>query len=877
MTEIQFTGEHLLIGNIGKISIFLSFAAALFAFISYFFGVQNKEEAGFWKKMGRLGFIVHGLAVASIFVTLFFIIQKHYFEYQYAYQHSSTDLPLRYMISCFWEGQEGSFLLWMVWHVVLGAILIWKAKNWEAPVMAIMALSQVMLSTMLLGIEIGDYKLGSNPFILLREYQPGIFNIPVMARVGAENYLQLFTEGNGLNPLLQNYWMVIHPPTLFLGFAAAIVPFAYAVAGLWTKQHKEWVKPAIPWTLFGVMILGTGIIMGGFWAYESLSFGGYWAWDPVENASLIPWLLLIALAHTMLIHQRTGKALYITYILAIFSFLLVLYATFLTRSGILGNTSVHAFTDLGMSGQLLLFFFMFIAVPSLAALKNNVWKWGMILIGLSGFLLSLVLDGDKTLLIGYPVVAALFVALFVSIYKAVPEHSKADEELSSREFWMLIGALVFILSCFFVIINTSMPVWNKIIPGLDKAPPVDVVGYYNRWMMPFALIIGLMVGFGQFLKYRKTNPKKFRMEIGSLALASAGFTILLSILFKLNNALLISFLYAAVFAVIGNLVYIAKVLKGKISLSGGSIAHVGFGLMLIGVISSGAGKTVISINRSTIDFGEAYNAQEKRENILLSKNIPMLMGDYLVTYLDDTTIAPNTYYRIRYQGYDLETQSLTGEEFILQPNAQVNPKMGLVSNPDTRHYLTHDVFTHITQIPDLEANKKAPFSNFREHVIKVGDTLFTNNGIAILKFVTPNVDPAQYGLEDAEHLLVAELEVRTLNDTLFAHPVFAIKGDHFVSLEDDIQEAGLRFKLNEIRPDPVNANLTRFVIETGEKSPLQEYVILKAMVFPYINFLWGGTIIMVFGFTLSIFQRARAKKLSKIQQDLEAGMYGQEA
>ncbi|TNE82064.1 MAG: cytochrome C biogenesis protein [Bacteroidetes bacterium] len=875
MTEIQFSGEHLLIGNVGKVAIFLSFAAAIFSFISYFLGVQLKEESKFWKTMGRFGFGVHGISVATIFITLFLIIQNHYFEYQYAYQHSSTDLPLRYMISCFWEGQEGSFLLWMVWHAILGGLLIWKSKNWEAPVMAIVALSQVMLSSMLLGIEIGDYKLGSNPFILLREYQPGIFNIPVMARFGAENYLKLFTEGNGLNPLLQNYWMVIHPPTLFLGFAAAIVPFAYAVAGLWTKQHKEWVKPAIPWTLFGVMILGTGIIMGGFWAYESLSFGGYWAWDPVENASLIPWLLLIALAHTMLIHQRTGKALYITYILAIFSFLLVLYATFLTRSGILGNTSVHAFTDLGMSGQLLLFFFLFIAVPSLAALKTNVWKWTLILVGLTGFLLSFVME--NTILVGYPVVLFLFGALFVSVYQSVPEHSKADEELSSREFWMLIGALVFILSCFFVGINTSMPVWNKIVPGLDKAPPVDVVGYYNRWMMPFALIIGLMVGFGQFLKYKKTNPKKFWMEVGSLALASAGFTILFAILFHLKNPLLISFLFAAVFAVIGNLVYIFKVLKGKISLSGGSIAHVGFGFMLIGVISSGAGKNTISINRSRIDFGEAYNDQEKRENILLSKNIPMLMGDYLVTYIGDTTIAPNTHYYIRYQGYDIETESFTGEEFVLEPNAQVNPKMGLVSNPDTRHYLTHDVFTHITQIPDLEANRKAPFSNFKEHVIRIGDTIFTNNGIAILKLVTPNVNPAQYGLEDAEHMLVAELEVRTLSDTLFAHPVFAIKGDNFVSLEDDLHEAGLRFKLNEIRPDPVNADQTKFVIETGEKPAVQEYVILKAMIFPYINFLWGGTIIMVFGFTLSIFQRARAKKLSKVQQDLEAGMYNQEA
>ncbi|MDV7399460.1 cytochrome c biogenesis protein CcsA, partial [Arthrospira platensis SPKY1] len=99
-------------------------------------------------------------------------------------------------------------------------------------------------------------------------------------------------QGSGLNPLLQNYWMTIHPPTLFLGFASTAIPFAYAIAGLWTKEHQAWLKPALPWALFSGAILGTGILMGGAWAYEALSFGGYWAWDPVENMSLVPWLIL---------------------------------------------------------------------------------------------------------------------------------------------------------------------------------------------------------------------------------------------------------------------------------------------------------------------------------------------------------------------------------------------------------------------------------------------------------------------------------------------------------------------------------------------------------------------------------------------------------
>jgi cytochrome c-type biogenesis protein CcmF len=186
-------------------------------------------------------------------------------------------------------------------------------------------------------------------------------NAPLFKRA---DYLSKIADGNGLNPLLQNYWMVIHPPTLFFGFATTIVPFAYAIAALWKRDYTGWLKPALPWGLVSVMVLGTGIIMGGFWAYESLSFGGYWAWDPVENASLIPWLILIAGVHVMLIYKHSGNALNVSFILILLTFILVLYATFLTRSGILGNSSVHSFTDLGMSGQLLVFIMIFLWLPA---------------------------------------------------------------------------------------------------------------------------------------------------------------------------------------------------------------------------------------------------------------------------------------------------------------------------------------------------------------------------------------------------------------------------------------------------------------------------------------------------------------------------------
>src|SRR5690606_9433484 len=234
--------------------VILSFGAALLSFISYFFATREPHLKS-WKKLGRIGFWLNAFSIVVIASTLFYIIYNHLFEYHYACAHSSRSLPTHFIISCFWEGQEGSFLLWMFWQAVLGSILLFTAKSWESPVMTFVMLCQIFLASMLLGVEIFGSRIGSSPFILLRD----ALNIPIFSN---PNYLSMIPDGSGLNPLLQNYSMVIHPPTLFLGFASMVVPFAYAAAALWTKRYKEWIPPGLPWALFAVMILGAGIIMG---------------------------------------------------------------------------------------------------------------------------------------------------------------------------------------------------------------------------------------------------------------------------------------------------------------------------------------------------------------------------------------------------------------------------------------------------------------------------------------------------------------------------------------------------------------------------------------------------------------------------------------
>jgi len=338
MKSIQYVGEHLWIHYTGHFLVCLAFFSALFAVTAFI--LNRKQFSESWKKALRWLFLLHILCIFSIIGLIFFMMGQHYYEYNYVWAHVSDELPNRYILSAFWEGQEGSFLLWMFWNCILGLFFFNFRSRFDHSVLSIILAVNVILTSMLLGIYIGESRIGSSPFALLRH----VMDIPLFNNA---EYTQLI-KGNGLNPLLQNYWMIIHPPTLFLGFASTIIPFAYALSGLMQKDFSNWLKPVLPWALFSGFILGTGILMGGAWAYEALSFGGYWAWDPVENMSLVPWIVLVAGIHTNLVAKSTGFSVGATLSLYFLSFILVVYSSFLTRSGILGDSSAHAFTQMGL-------------------------------------------------------------------------------------------------------------------------------------------------------------------------------------------------------------------------------------------------------------------------------------------------------------------------------------------------------------------------------------------------------------------------------------------------------------------------------------------------------------------------------------------------
>lgn len=816
--DIQYVGEHLLPGKLGQFFVILCFVTALLSLIAYYFSSKFHEERS-WLKLGRIAFWINAVAVLGIGSCLYYIIYNHYFEYHYAYAHSSMSLPTHFVISSFWEGQEGSFWLWMFWQMLMGIVLVFRAKSWEGPVMTFIMLCQVILASMLLGVEIFGHRVGSSPFILLRDViiAPGVFSNP--------NYLSMIPDGRGLNPLLQNYWMVIHPPTLFLGFAAMIVPFAYAAAGLWQRRYKEWMAPGLPWALFAVMTLGAGIIMGSFWAYEALNFGGFWAWDPVENASIIPWFTLIAAVHVMIAYKNSGHSYFTATLLTMVSFVLVIYASFLTRSGILGETSVHSFTDLGMFWQLVIFNLLFLGIM--------VW-------------------------------------LLVAHKKRMPSTQK-EEDLYTREFWLFIGALVLTVACVQIIASTSIPVFNRAF-GTNVAPPVDPVAHYNKWQAGFAVVVGLIMAFSQFLKYKRTNIRQFFKTILYALLIALLITALTVYVTKVyTNFMYILITFAAVFALVANAKILAEAVRGKWKLAGSSVAHIGFALLLIGALVAAATNEVISKNSSNYIAVAGFDQVENPgDNLFLTQGEPVQMGDYTVTYVGDSVAPPNVYYKINYERIDEETGKVR-ESFQLRPFAQNNPAMGgLIGTPDTRHYLTHDIYTLITAaMSDTFAKTSAggqeesvnSFDDYEEpaiYAINIGDTVRYRNGYIVISGV--NREATVENIPRQPEDLVVGMNVTVFSgdgEQYEVEPIFMIKGGNTYDFGKDLNEQGLRFRFTNIMPSQDKLELMVYQKPIPEK----RWIVFKAIKFPFINFFWAGTIIMTIGFLMSIFRRNKEIKV----------------
>lgn len=799
---MEYVGEHLWASNLGRGLTALAFTMALLSTVAYYLKGDD------WKRLGRISFRVHAISLFGLIGTLFFIMANHYFEFDYVWKHTSLDLPARYLFSAFWEGQEGSFLLWMFWNAVLGYILTYSAKAFEGPVVGVFAAVQAFLVSMILGVYVGDMHIGYSPFILVRELQDNI-GLPWTQFSDYLTRFPNFADGSGLNPLLQNYWMTIHPPTLFLGFASTLVPFSYAIAGLLRKDYKTWINSALIWSFFSVGILGVGILMGGAWAYEALSFGGFWAWDPVENTSLVPWLTMAAGAHLLLVQRNKGGVIPSALFMLILTFLLVLYSTFLTRSGVLGDSSVHAFVDLGLSGQLLIYL-LFFTIGS--------------------------------------------IALLLFRYKGLPKKEKEDR-MDSREFWMFIGALTLLISGLQITLSTSYPVFNQLFgpEGLihlydqDKvlSEPIE---HYNAIQVPFAIIIVLLIGVGQFLSYHRTSTKMFfQRQILTLVLTTV-LTGLSAWALSMWNPMYTLLLWTSYYAIVGNLEFLIRWARGSWNVAGSTVAHVGFGLIIAGALVSNANKDIISQNKTFIH--EEFPANE---NLLIHQGDTVQMGDYWVSW---TGQEEEGYYL----KYVLEFFEEQGDKLVstfdLKPRIQLNERMGNVAEPSTKHFIGRDIYTHVTyaDLRTMEEKGEEEWKNEFDLELSQGEShfLYGKYQVQLDTMVVEAPGRSEGGFDYA--VLGAGLKVTTMEDSVFkVMPIYAVQGDEASHVDAEIESLGLKFRFERI-----NYETNKPVITASEHVEAEEsFILVKAEVFPWINLLWLGSILMAIGTVIAMVTRIR--------------------
>jgi cytochrome c-type biogenesis protein CcmF len=497
--------------------------------------VGARRPARPWLHSAKNALLSTMVLVTIASAVLLFLLLSHDFQVTYVYLHTSTHLPLVYTLSAFWAGEAGSWLLWLWFLSILAAIVAWRSERLGkiGPyVLATLGINEAFFTLVLL--------LTSNPF---------------------ETMATRPAEGVGMLPLLENPGMVIHPPILFLGYAGYTVPFAFALAALMSGELTgDWLKALRPWNLFAWLSLGIGIILGAWWAYVELGWGGYWAWDPVENASLIPWLVGTALLHSALMEERRGVFRVWNAVLPALCFALCLFATLVTRGGIV-ISDLHGFSS-------------------------------------------------TTQPIVYPLVGFIAIVLGLTAFltfrrRAKLRSERGIESLFSREGALLLAILLLCSMALIVFIGTTYPsfvhAWQGAQISLDAS-------FFDRTTGPFALTLICLMGICPVLAWRRLRGNDLRGllpgAVGGAVVVAGLFLLGVRSLFPLVSGLICTFVVLSLLSVVvedwktrrrstgeGYLRSLVTLLSRGHRRYGAYVVHFGIVLITIGVTGSMSYKT----------------------------------------------------------------------------------------------------------------------------------------------------------------------------------------------------------------------------------------------------------------------------------------------
>jgi len=770
---------------------------------------------GYKNTLGFARVSYHGMAIFVIAASTFlwYIILTHQYQYHYVFSYSNNSLTTGLLLSSFWGGQEGSFMLWLLLTSIIGVILqsySSKRGDLEVRVMAIFSLATTFLLIMVSPWFKNPFELiWANPvFVDIKNINSQFFNLPFIqnyiftdqqsnttfVQISKELYAalsqagvtvnQFIIDGKGLNPQLLNYWMQIHPPMLFIGFSMATVPFAFAMAALMKNDYREWVNQSLPWVLAGTGILGLGIMMGGYWAYEMLGWGGYWAWDPVENSSLVPWLIGVASIHTMLVQKRSlkttegvGRYAKTNLILSILTYVLVLYSTFLTRSGVLGDASVHSFVDPGN----LVYFFLIIFIGT------------FIVVGFGGIIYRWKYLEDK------------------SIY---------EESLLSRELSLFTAAIVLGASALIVLVGTSAPLFGQSVQ----------TSFYDEMHIPIAIIIGLLNGLSLIIKWRSTDTKTLWRESVLSVVISIVFTILVIVLGGVTDIMMILLSLSSAFALVVNAEIAIKIIKGNLKNLGAYIAHIGIALFILGIVGS-AGFT-------------------KKVSVDLVKNKPVKALGYDLTFTGYTPIENNTKYAFNVSMQSGQTvYNVAPIMYIAEYNNS------LMREPAILNLISKDVY--IEPLGYDESNNQNTADG---EIVKLEKGVQTDyNGVKITfdKFdISQETMSNMQAGKDFQMGAVLTLSINGKQEEVELYRK-SVSGE-VIFTEYSSENAGIKLKLANLTAQNIEVAIAPLnQQEQTVQKPKQEVLSVTASIKPYISFVWIGVIVMVLGFFVAVARRLK--------------------
>lgn len=793
---------------IGNILITTALAASIFAMIMYYLTYKGYSNT---LLPARVSFNIMAILVLVASAMLMHAILTHQYQYKYIFNYSSDELSTGLLMSTFYAGQEGSFMIWLVFSTIIGLILLSytsKRGDLEPRVMMVYTLSTAFLLVLVSPLLKNPFTyIWSTPtFVDLKLVKQSLLSLPFMnnfimqdpnsgqtfVKINTEFYSNLraagyslndfIINGKGLNPLLQNFWMQIHPPILFTGFAMSAVPFSFAFAALLKNDYREWVKQSMPWILVGTMVLGLAIMLGGYWAYGVLGWGGYWGWDPVENASLVPWLVGVALIHTMLVQNKTqsenkvGRFGKTNLILAIMVYLLVLYSTFLTRSGILGDASVHSFAEPGMMVYWLLIAFVF--VFAFIGIGGIIYRW-----------------------------------------KFLSKHFNFEENLLSRELALFTASVALIASAIIILVGTSAPIFSKAVQ----------TSFYNELNLPIAIIIGLLNGLSLLLKWKSTKGKSLLKQSRNSLIASVVITVLVITIGGVHDVMLAILAFSSIFALFINFEIAVKIVSRKKRFIGAYVAHIGIALFLIGVLASGGYKS--------------------KTQVSLIKNQPKKVFGYDLTFKGYTPIRGTNKFK-----FNVEIAK-NNSKYIVSPVMFFSEyNNGLMREPDIMSQLTKDYY--ITPL-GYDDGRSSNSSGNVVTLSKGKPYSFDGKTITFEKFNFPKaaMNSMQAG---GDFQIGTVLSIKDGYKNYTVEPKLITKNGKKSFKSVTIKEANLKIELKNLKAggtvDLVFSKLDE--PNTKVKQP-QEILTVEASIEPFISLVWLGVLVMVLGFIISAVRRSK--------------------